>query len=135
MQTALQELETYLNDSSQREKLRSHLETFGFNDFEDTRRFDGINEYVKKTKNSLERIRRITSHRLNIPLFVVQEVPVIFGVGIINPYSNRNKYQHFSLLTPTFKRIRNSRIDEYSREEYIYFTSNFFSKKLNFIKF
>lgn len=117
MQTALQELETYLNDSSQREKFRSHLEAFGFDGFEDTRRFDDINEYVKEIKCSLESMRRITSHHLNIPPFLVQEVPVIFGVGIINPYSNRNKYQHFSLFTPSFKRIRNSRIDEYSREE------------------
>lgn len=65
----------------------------------------------------MKRLRRMTSHHLGIPQVLIQEVPIMFGVGIINPYSNRNKYQSFSLFTPTFKRIRNNRIDVYSREE------------------
>ena len=98
MQTALQELETYLNDSSQREELRSHLEAFGFDDFNNTTHYFGANQFTSRMKRFFK-------------------VKCCSGVGIIDPNVDEHSYQKFSIVTPQNRLIRGTRLRNFSQEE------------------
>ncbi|MCH8519245.1 MAG: hypothetical protein LAT82_00630 [Nanoarchaeota archaeon] len=91
IETALEELQKCAN-SSPNFNIRKYLEEFGFRNFDDSRSYLGINEFLKQMKQGLKHCGSMSKH--------------CFGIGLIDPNIDEWSFQNFSIITPQFKRIK-----------------------------